>query len=159
MGVGVYTQEYDTPAAVPPTRLFKAMTLDFHNLFPKLVDGIHSIVFTEGSGGPGTIKKITTIEGDKTKYVLHRVDAIDEATFVYNFSIIEGTALADTLEKVSFESQLVEGPNGGSIRKVRVQFFTKGGATLSEEELKANQAKIQGLVKLVEGYLLANPDY
>lgn len=97
--------------------------------------------------------------GGKTKYVLHRVDAIDEANFVYNFSITEGTALADTLEKVSFESQLVEAPNGGSIRKVSVQFFTKGDATLSEEELTANKAKIQGLVKLVEGYLLANPDY
>ncbi|KAK7329504.1 hypothetical protein VNO77_23674 [Canavalia gladiata] len=157
--MGVVTQEYATPAAVPRNRLFKAMTLNFHNLFPKLVNGIHSIVFTQGTGGPGTIKKITTIEGDKTKYVLHRVDAIDEATFVYNFSIIEGTGLADTLEKVSFESKLEEGPNGGSIRKVRVQFFTKGDATFSEEELKANKAKIEGLVKLVESYLLENPDY
>lgn len=61
--MGVVTQIYDTPAAVPPTRLFKAMTLDFHNLFPKLVDSIHSIVFTQGNGGPGTIKKISTIEG------------------------------------------------------------------------------------------------
>lgn len=61
--MGVFTQVYDTPAAVPPARLFKAMTLDFHNLFPKLVDSIHSIEFTQGNGGPGTIKKITTIEG------------------------------------------------------------------------------------------------
>ncbi|XP_027339034.1 pathogenesis-related protein 10 [Abrus precatorius] len=157
--MGVVTQEYATPAAVPPARLFKAMTLDFHNLFPKLVDAIHSIVFTQGTGGPGTIKKITTIEGDKTKYVLHRVDAIDEGAFVYNFSIIEGTGLAEPLEKVSYKSQLVDGPNGGTIRKVHVQFFTKGDATLSEEELTANKAKIEGLVKLVEGYLLANPDY
>ncbi|XP_061344772.1 pathogenesis-related protein 10-like isoform X3 [Gastrolobium bilobum] len=157
--MGVVTQEYATPAAVPPARLFKAMSLDFHNLFPKIVDIIQSIEFTEGSGGAGTIKKLTTIEGDKTKYVLHRVDAIDEVNFVYNFSIIGGTGLADNLEKVSFESKLVEGPNGGSIRKVHVQYFTKGDAKLSEEELKAGQAKVEGLVKLVEGYLLANPDY
>ncbi|MQL41379.1 hypothetical protein EI012_26075, partial [Escherichia coli] len=111
------------------------------------------------NGGPGTIKKLTTIEGGQTKYVLHRVDAIDEASFVYNFSIIGGTGLADTLEKVSFESQLVKGPNGGSLRKVRVQYFNKGDATISEEELKASQAKVEGLVKFVEGYLLANPDY
>ncbi|KAG4949133.1 hypothetical protein JHK82_042329 [Glycine max] len=149
--MGVVTHEYDTPADVPPTRLFKAMTLDFHNLFPKIVDSIHGVVFIEGSGGPGTIKKMTIIEG--------QVDAIDEAAYVYNFSIIGGTALADTLEKVSFESKLVEGSNGGSIRKVHVQFFTKGNATFSEEEVKANQAKVEGLVKLVEGYLLANPDY
>lgn len=61
--MGVVTQIYDTPAAVPPTRLFKAMTLDFHNLFPKIVDSIHGVVFIEGSGGPGTIKKMTIIEG------------------------------------------------------------------------------------------------
>ena len=97
--------------------------------------------------------------GGQTKYVLHRVDAIDAANFVYNFSIIGGTGLAETLEKVQFESQLVEGPNGGSLRKVRVQYFTKGDAQISEEELKAGQAKVEGLVKLVEGFLLANPDY
>ncbi|MQI71940.1 hypothetical protein EI017_24540, partial [Escherichia coli] len=156
---GAVTQEYATPAAVPPVRLFKAMALDFHNLFPKIVEVIQSIEITEGNGGPGTIKKLTTIEGGQTKYVLHRVDAIDEASFVYNFSIIGGTGLADTLEKVSFESQLVKGPNGGSLRKVRVQYFNKGDATISEEELKASQAKVEGLVKFVEGYLLANPDY
>ncbi|KAJ1375976.1 START-like domain superfamily [Sesbania bispinosa] len=157
--MGVVSQEYATPAAVPPTRLFKAMSIDFHNLFPKIVEPIQSIEFTEGTGGAGTIKKLTTIEGGQTKYVLHRVDEIDEVKFVYNFSIIGGTGLADTLEKVQFESQLVEGPNGGSIRKVHVQYFTKGDATMSEEELKAGQAKVEGLVKLVEGYLLANPDY
>lgn len=97
--------------------------------------------------------------GGETKYVLHRVDEIDETNFVYNFSIIEGTGLADTLEKVSFKSKLVEGPNGGSIRQVHVEYFTKGDYQLTEEELKAGQAKVEGLVKLVEGYLLANPDY
>jgi len=97
--------------------------------------------------------------GEESKYVLHRVDAIDEGSFVYNFSIIDGSGLPETLEKISFESQLVEGSNGGTIRKVHATYFTKGEAVLSEEELKANQAKIQGLVKLVEGYLLANPHY
>lgn len=97
--------------------------------------------------------------GEESKYVLHRVDAIDEGSFVYNFSIIDGSGLPETLEKISFESQLVEGSNGGSIRKVHAKYFTKGEAVLTEEELKANQAKIQGLVKLVEDYLLANPHY
>jgi hypothetical protein len=97
--------------------------------------------------------------GGETKYVLHRVDEIDETKFVYNFSIIGGTGLAETLEKVSFKSQLVEGPNGGSIRNVHVDYFTKGDYILTEEELKAGKAKVEGLVKLVEGYLLANPDY
>ncbi|KAK7246341.1 hypothetical protein RIF29_41207 [Crotalaria pallida] len=159
MIMGVVTQEYATPVAVPPTRLFKAMALDFHNLFPKIVEQIKSIEIIEGNGGPGTIKKLTLIEGDITEYKLHRVDEIDEARFVYNFSAIEGSDWGETLEKVSFESQLVEGSNGGSIRKVRVQFFTKGDTTISEKELKAWQAKVEGLVKIVERFLLANPDY
>ncbi|KAK7303730.1 hypothetical protein RJT34_14643 [Clitoria ternatea] len=157
--MGVVTQEYGTPAAVPPARLFKAMTLDFHNLFPKLIDPIQSIEFTQGTGGPGTIKKMTILEGNESKYVLHRVDEIDEATFVYNFSIIGGTGLSDTLEKVTFESKLEEGPNGGTIRNVRVQYFTKDDASFGEKDLIANRAKVEGLVKIVEGFLLTNPDY
>ncbi|XP_020235128.1 pathogenesis-related protein 10 [Cajanus cajan] len=153
--MGVFTQEFYTPAAVPPARLFKAMASDFHNLFPKIVDSIQSVVFIEGTGAPGTIKKMTTVDGE----MLHRVDAIDEASFVYNFSIIEGTGLPEKLEKVSFESQVVEGPNGGCIRKAHAKLYTKGDATLSEDDLKANQAKVEGIVKLVESYLLANPHY
>ncbi|MED6124482.1 Pathoproteinsis- protein 10 [Stylosanthes scabra] len=157
--MGVVTQEYATPAAVPPTRLFKAMSLDFHNLFPKIVEPIQSIEFTQGDGAAGTIKKLTVLEGGEIKYVLHRVDEIDAEKFVYNFSIIGGTGLAETLEKVQFKSQLVEAPNGGSLRKVHVQFFTKGDANMSEDDLKAAQAKVEGLVKVVEAFLLANPDY
>ncbi|KAL1320845.1 hypothetical protein HN51_065554 [Arachis hypogaea] len=157
--MGVVTQEYATPAAVPPARLFKAMSLDIHNLFPKIVEPIQSIEFTQGDGGAGTIKKLTILEGGESKYVLHRVDEIDAEKFVYNFSIIGGTGLAETLEKIQFESQLVETPNGGSLRKVHVQFFTKGDAKMSEQDLKASQAKVEGLVKLVETFLLANPDY
>ncbi|KAL2341719.1 hypothetical protein Fmac_009659 [Flemingia macrophylla] len=158
--MGVFTQEFDTPVAgVPPARLFKAMVSDFHNLFPKIVDVIHSVELIQGTGAPGTIKKMTIIQGKETKYVLHRVDAIDEASLVYNFSITGGSGLPEKLEKVSHESQVVEGPNGGSIRKLHVKFFTKGDATITEEDLKANQDKIDGLIKIVQDYLLANPHY
>ncbi|RYR12909.1 hypothetical protein Ahy_B04g070186 isoform B [Arachis hypogaea] len=153
--MGVVTQEYATPAAVPPARLFKAMSLDIHNLFPKIVEPIQSIEFTQGDGGAGTIKKLTILEGTLNRHL----DEIDAEKFVYNFSIIGGTGLAETLEKIQFESQLVETPNGGSLRKVHVQFFTKGDAKMSEQDLKASQAKVEGLVKLVETFLLANPDY
>ena len=53
----------------------------------------------------------------------------------------------------------MEGPNGGSIRKVNVKYFTKGDAEVSEEVLTSNQTRAEGLVKFLEGYLLANPDY
>ncbi|CAJ2662329.1 pathogenesis-related protein 10-like [Trifolium pratense] len=157
--MGVQIQEYSTPISVPPARVFKAMSIDIHNLFPKIVDIIESVELSEGTGEAGTIKKLNIIEGGKPKYVLHRVDEIDEAKFVYNFSITGGTGLAETLEKVSFKSQLVETPNGGTIRNVHVDYFTKGDYVVTEEELKAGQAKVEGLVKLCEGFLLANPDY
>ncbi|KAL1359099.1 hypothetical protein HN51_004349 [Arachis hypogaea] len=157
--MGVVTQEYATPVAVPPARLFKAMCLDFHNLIPKIVEPIQSIEFTHGDGAAGTIKKITILEGGESKYILHRVDEIDAEKFVYNFSIIGGTGLVETLEKVQFESQMVEAPNGGSLRKVHIQFFTKGDAKMSEQDLKTSQTKVEGVVKLVEAFLLANPDY
>jgi len=106
-----------------------------------------------------SVNEINMGAGEESKYVLHRVDAIDESSFVYNFSIIDGTGLPQTLEKISFQTQLLESSNGGTIRKVNANFFTKGEALLTDEDLKANQAKIQGLVKLVEAYLLANPHY
>lgn len=97
--------------------------------------------------------------GGESKYMLHRVDEVDEKELVYNFSIIGGTGLADPLEKVQFKSKFVEGPNGGCIREVQAQYFTKGDTTLSEETVKASQAKVNGIVKIAEGFLLANPDY
>ncbi|KAJ1375975.1 START-like domain superfamily [Sesbania bispinosa] len=115
--MGVFTHEFATHAAVAPARHYKAMALDFHNLFPKIVDAIQSVEIIEGNGGAGTIKKITLVEGGKSRYVLHRVDAIDEANLVYNYSVVGGTGLLDTWEKISFETILVDGPNGGSIRK------------------------------------------
>nr|AFK38955.1 unknown [Lotus japonicus] len=105
------------------------------------------------------VNRIDLMAGGESKYMLHRVDEVDEKELVYNFSIIGGTGLADPLEKVQFKSKFVEGPNGGCIRGVQAQYFTKGDTTLSEETVKASQAKVNGIVKIAEGFLLANPDY
>lgn len=93
---------------------------------------------------------------------MHKVDAIDEANLVYNYSVVGGSGLPETWEKISFETTiLMDGPNNieGSIRKVNVKYFTKGDAEVSEEVLKSGQTRVDGLVKFLEGYLLANPDY
>ncbi|KAL1320847.1 hypothetical protein HN51_065556 [Arachis hypogaea] len=159
--MGIFTHEFATPSSVAPARLYKAMALDFHNLFPKIVDSIQCVETIEGNGAAGTIKKITLVEGGKSRYVLHKVEEVDEAKWVYNYSIIGGVGLPETWEKISFETIVMEGPKeeGGSIRKVNIKYFTKGDAEVCDEVLKSNQSRAEGLLKFIEAYLLANPHY
>jgi hypothetical protein len=87
------------------------------------------------------------------------VDLVDDANLAYNYSIVGGVGLPDTIEKISFEAKLSAGPNGGTIAKLSVKYFTKGDFAPSEEELKNGKARGDGLFKALEGYVLANPDY
>ncbi|MQL05511.1 hypothetical protein EI015_25905, partial [Escherichia coli] len=136
-----------------PGKLYKALVKDAGVIIPKAVEAIQSVETVEGNGGPGTIKKLTFVEGGQTKYVLHKVEAIDEANWGYNYSIVGGVGLPDTVEKISFDSKLVAGPNGGSIGKVTVKYQTKGDAKPSEEEIKNGKAKGDALFKAIEGYV------
>ncbi|OIW18386.1 hypothetical protein TanjilG_31526 [Lupinus angustifolius] len=157
MGVFTFNEENISPIA--PAKLYKAFTKDSDTIIPKVVEPIQSIEIVEGNGGPGTVKKLNIVEGGKTGYVLHKIDSIDEANFGYNYSIIGGTGLEEILEKVSFETKLLPGPNGGSVGKVTVTYHTKGDAPLSDELREGSKAKGTALFKAVEGFVLANPDY
>lgn len=99
------------------------------------------------------------IAGGKTSYVLHKLDAIDEANFGYNYSLVGGTDVDESLEKVTFETKIVAGPSGGSIVKISVKYHTKGDLVLSDAVRDETKAKGTGLLKAIEGYVLANPDY
>ncbi|KAJ1395313.1 START-like domain superfamily [Sesbania bispinosa] len=153
------TFQDETTSTVAPAKLYKALVKDADDILPKVVEAIQSVETVEGDGGPGTIKKLTFVEGGETKYVLHKIEAIDEANFGYNYSIVGGVGLPETVEKVSFEAQLVAGPNGGSIGKLTVKYQTKGDAQPSEGELKEGKARGDALFKAIEGYVLAHPDY
>lgn len=89
----------------------------------------------------------------------HHVDAIDTENYVYNYSVIEGSALSEPLEKISYEYKLVATPDGGSIVKSKSNYYTKGDEQLTEEFLKAGKERSAGFTKAVEDFLLANPDY
>ncbi|KAF1890450.1 hypothetical protein Lal_00041185 [Lupinus albus] len=117
--------------------------------------GIGLFKAVEGNGGPGTIKKITAVHDGHTSFVLHKVDAIDEANLAYDYSIIGGAGLDETLEKITFESKILAGPDGGSIGKINIKFHTKGDVL---SETVRDQAKFKGigLFKAVEGYFLRN---
>ncbi|PKI40690.1 hypothetical protein CRG98_038945 [Punica granatum] len=139
MGVTCFTQEFTT--SVAPSRMFKALILDSHNLIPKLVpQGIKSIEFVEGDGGVGSIKQTNFPEGGHFKHLKHRIDALDKANLVCKYTLIEGDVIFDRLEKVVYE------------------YHTKGDVELKEEEIKQGKDKAMGLYKVVEEYLVANPD-
>ncbi|XP_028751536.1 class-10 pathogenesis-related protein 1-like [Neltuma alba] len=157
--MGVFTYQNDNASSVSRPRLYKALVVDFDNLIPKIVEAAQTIEILEGNGGPGTLKKLTYVEDGATKYVIQKVVALDGANYVYNYSAIEGTGMPEGVEKMTFDMKLEEGPNGGSVGKVSVTYFTKTDAPPSEEELAAGKAKGEGLFKAVEAYLLAHPEY
>ncbi|KAM7463117.1 hypothetical protein LguiA_031240 [Lonicera macranthoides] len=157
--MGVITYDMDVPCAVSAEKLYKAFVLDADNLIPKVVpQAIKSVEILEGDGGAGTIKLVTFGEGSQYKCVKHRVDGIDKDNLTYSYSIIEGDALGDVVESISYHVKVVPSADGGSVCRNRSIYTTKEGVELSEDEIKTGKEKATGLFKAVEAYLLANPD-
>ena len=102
-------------------------------------------------------KLFMVFSGGKTSYILQKVEAIDEANLAHEYSVVGGTGLDESLEKVIFKSRIVPGPDGGSIGKVSVTYHTKGDAVLSDTVREDTKAKGTGIFKAVEGYVLTNP--
>ncbi|PKI40685.1 hypothetical protein CRG98_038940 [Punica granatum] len=145
MGVTCFTQEFTT--SVAPSRMFKALILDSHNLIPKIVpQGIKSIEFVEGDGGVGSIKQTNFPEGGHFKHLKHRIDTLDSENLVCK------------LEKVVYEVKFEASSTGGCVCKMTSEYHTKGDMELKEEEIKHGKDKAMGLYKVVEEYLVANPD-
>ena len=90
---------------------------------------------------------------------MHKVEAVDEASYGYSYSIVEASDFPESVEKISVDTKLVEGPNGGTVAKISVKYYTKGDAQPTEEELKTGKAKGDSLFKAIEAYLLAHPEY
>ncbi|KAE9601480.1 hypothetical protein Lal_00040659 [Lupinus albus] len=156
----VFTIENESASTVAPAKLYKALVTDFDNLIPKAIEAIQNVEIVEGNGGPGTIKKITMLVDGETKYVLHKVEAIDEANWGYNYSVVGGVGLPESLENISIKTKLVEGPNGGSIAKISAKVQTKGDVQPNEENAKAiGKARGDAFFKAIETYISSNPDY
>ncbi|OWM71159.1 hypothetical protein CDL15_Pgr011286 [Punica granatum] len=157
MGVICFTQEFTTP--ITPARMFKALILDSHNIIPKLMpQGIKSIEFVEGDGGAGSIKQTTFPEGGHFKHLKHRIDTLDSENLVCKYTLIEGDIIFDRLEKVVYEVKFEASSTGGCVCKMTSEYHTKGDMELKEEEIKHGKDKAMGLYKVVEEYLVANPD-
>ncbi|KAK7303736.1 hypothetical protein RJT34_14649 [Clitoria ternatea] len=158
--MGVHPFDDEHTSSVAPAKLYKALTQDSDTIIPKVIKAIQSIEIVEGNGGPGTVKKLTVVDGGKTSHLMHKVDALDEANFLYGYSLLGGAGLDMLdLEKVSFETKLLSGPDGGSIGKVSVKYHTKGDAPLRDDVRVETVSRGIGLFKAIEGYVSANPDY
>ncbi|KAG7967246.1 hypothetical protein I3843_08G089900 [Carya illinoinensis] len=156
MGVTTFTQEFTT--SIAPAKLFKALILDSHNLVPKLLpQSIKSIEFIEGDGGVGSIKQTNFPEGSHFKYLKHNIDELDVDNNVCKYSLIEGDVLGDKLESISYEVKF-EASGSSGVCKMTSHYHTKGEFVIKEEEIKEGKDKALGLYKVVEEYLLANPD-
>ncbi|XP_023000179.1 major allergen Pru ar 1-like [Cucurbita maxima] len=155
--MGVFTYETEVASVIPPEKFFKAFILGADQLYPKIVPNQPQSVL-EGDGGPGTIKTISFSVGDQVKTIKHRLDVIDEASRTYKYTVLEGELLSDTIDKISKEIKVVEGPSGGSILKSTSVYHTKGDHQIDEEKLKSGEQKGLALLKAAEAYLLAHPD-
>ncbi|XWS44526.1 hypothetical protein CRYUN_Cryun15aG0052700 [Craigia yunnanensis] len=145
--MGVFTYESEVVTAIPPAKMFKACILDGDKLIPKIVpQAFKSVEYIEGNGRPGSIKKVTFGEGSQFNYMKQ------------SSSVIEGDALMNKLEKVTYETKLESSPTGGSICKTTSKYYTIGEFEIKEEGIRAGKEKALGMFKAVEAYLLANLD-
>ncbi|KAL2475044.1 major allergen Pru ar 1-like [Abeliophyllum distichum] len=157
MAITTFTEEHTSP--VPPSRIFKASIVDSHNLIPKLMpQAIKSIQIIQGNGGAGSIKQINFAEGSNFSSVKYHIDELDEKTYTYNYTLLEGGALTDGLEKITYEIKFELAPDGGSINKVTSKYHTKDDFKLKEEDIKAGKERVLAMYKVVEAHLLQNPD-
>ncbi|XP_073037565.1 major allergen Pru ar 1-like [Primulina eburnea] len=137
MGVLTFTEEH--ASAVCPKRIFKASILDSSNLIPKLLPQvIKSMEFLQGNGGVGSIKQVNFAEGSDLKSLKYQIDELNEETYSYSYTVIEGDTLMDNLDKITHEIKLEAAPDG-------------------EKEIKAGKEKVLGVYKAVEVYLIQNP--
>ncbi|KAK2970443.1 hypothetical protein RJ640_015539 [Escallonia rubra] len=154
------TYDMEVSSSISAAKLFKAFVLDSDNLVPKILPAaVKTVEFVEGDGGVGSIKLITFGEGtSQLKHMKHRVDGLDKENFTYSYTVIEGDALMEELESITYHIKIVPTADGGSVCKNRSIYHTKGDAQIAEEKIKAGKEKASNIFKAVEAYLHANPD-
>ncbi|XP_040999892.1 pathogenesis-related protein STH-2-like [Juglans microcarpa x Juglans regia] len=156
--MGVIKISHSFATQVTPDRMFKALIMDSHNICPKLMfSSIKSIEFVEGQGEAGSIKQINFTEASPFKYVRHRIDAIDEEKFTCKHTLIEGDALMDKLEYITYEVKFEGYGRGGCICKLSSEYKAKEGVEIKEEDIELGKDRAIGMYEVVEAYLLAHP--
>lgn len=154
-GVVTYSQEFTS--AVAPSRMFKALVLDSHNIIPKIVpERVESIEFVKGNGGVGSIKQTNFGKSACLKYMKHKIDALDVEKFCCKYTLIESDIEFDKIDIIVYKVKFTS-VNGGCVCKMNSEYHVKEGAELKEDDIKKGKERAMALFKMVEEYLLSNP--
>ncbi|GAA0139673.1 hypothetical protein LIER_42611 [Lithospermum erythrorhizon] len=98
------------------------------SISPKIIKDVEIL---EGDGGPGTIKLIHFAEGSQFKNINYRVDKLNEESYEYSYSIIEGDALMDFLKVITCDIKIEPSTIiGGSICKMSNKYHIEGDALM-----------------------------
>ncbi|KAA8548982.1 hypothetical protein F0562_000666 [Nyssa sinensis] len=156
MGVIKTSQTFKTQ--VTPSRMFKALILDSHNLCPKLMfSSIKNTEFIEGDGEVGSIKQTNFTDASPLRYVKHRIDALDKDNFMCKYTLIEGDCLTDKLESITYEVKFEGYGYSGCVCKISCEYRTKENVQIKEEDIELGKDRTIGMYEVVEAYLLAHP--
>lgn len=104
------------------------------------------------------MEKLQNYARDQLKCLKHKIDALGTDNLVCKYTLMEGGAIFDKIESVVYEVKFEASTNGGCVRKMSSEYYTKTGVELKEEDVKQGKEKAMGLYKVVEQYLSANPD-
>lgn len=64
----------------------------------------------------------------------HRIDEVDEKNLMCKYAMIEGDALADKLEYVTYDVKFEAAGDGGCICKMTINYHIMGNFEIKEEE-------------------------
>ncbi|KAE8685767.1 Major allergen Mal d 1 [Hibiscus syriacus] len=157
--MGVFTHEMEVSSPLPTGKAFKSFVLESDTLFPKAAPfAIKGVEYLEGNGGPGSIRKVTFVDGWGFDYLKEKIDDIDQDNLSYTYTVIESDLFKNIIEKISYETKFAAAPNGGTTVKVTTHFYSVGDIEIKEEAVKDSLEKRARVFKAVEEYLLANPD-
>jgi hypothetical protein len=91
------------------------------------------------------------------KYLKNRIDMIDNDKLVCNYTMIEGDPLGEKLESIAYEVKFEAISEGGCLCKMTSIYNAIGDFEVKEEEVKEGRESSIGICKVVEAYLMENP--
>ncbi|GLJ08559.1 hypothetical protein SUGI_0091280 [Cryptomeria japonica] len=161
MAIGSTTVE--VIASVDPKRLWMAFAKDSTNFLPKALPNIYSSAsIIEGDGGVGSIKKFNFTDANKDLwYDKERVEELNEKELLYRYSTLgKGVLMDEKLKSGKFEMKFnpIKFDDGDECLLVWTSDFeTFSESPPSEAKIQELRAEVVAMVKMVESYLLSNP--
>ncbi|XP_042419837.1 pathogenesis-related protein 1-like isoform X2 [Zingiber officinale] len=145
---------------VSAARLWKGGIEEPHILYPKLMPDYISKAerIGEGVGAINVFYYSPAANLPPGSLIKNKIEVLDEATFTFKNSSVEGGLLGVLVNSFTYESVFIPSGPDSCVAKIKFDYETIADQDLSEEELKAGRDGSIAVLKATEGYLLANPD-